>query len=153
MQTVFQGEVVVDYGQAYLVSDSSWPEDPMGGAFPGQVNGLCGAALPGFLFLVTGLHDGPVGFTVELHDKQPSIEEIWEDVVEVSFRPGSGTVALVEWGGETAVSMVLEPRDLRVRYSAHGMDLVRNPAASGGSLNSTGTSSSSGRRRPAPTGW
>ncbi len=129
MQTLFQGDVVVDYSQVYVMSDPAWPEDPMGGAFPGQLNGLCGAALPGFLFLVTGLHDGPVGFTVELHDEEPSVDDIWEDVVEVSFRPASDTVAVVEWGNGAAVSMVLEPRDFRVRYSAYGMDLAREKSS------------------------
>lgn len=125
MQSLFQGEVVVDYGQAYVMS--GWlPLDPMGVAFPGQVNGLCGAASPGFLFLITGLQTGPVGFTVELHDEEPSIDDLWEDVVEASFRPESETVAVVEWGGEPVVSMVFGVRDFRVRYSASGMDLARS---------------------------
>ncbi len=126
MRTLFQGEVLVDYGQAYVVSGSSMPEDPMGGAFRGQVNGLCGAASPGFLFLITGLHNGPVGFTVELHDEEPSVDDVWEDVVEVSFRPESDTAAVVEWGGPPVASMVLGARDFRVRYSAYGMDLARD---------------------------
>jgi len=81
--------------------------------------------VPGFLFLVTGLHYGPVGFTVELHDEEPPLDDVWEDVVEVSFRPDSDPVAVVEWGGEAAVSMALGASDFRVRYSGRGMDAAR----------------------------
>ena len=128
MKTLFHGEVLVDYGQAYVLS-GLLPENPMGGAFPGQVNGLCGAASPGFLFLITGLHYGPVGFTVELHDEEPAMDDVWEDVVEVSFRPESDTVAVLEWGGATAAAMTLGRRDFRVRYSAYGMDRARQKSS------------------------
>ncbi|WP_112109093.1 hypothetical protein [Parafrankia sp. Ea1.12] len=66
MRTVFDGDVYVHCRQIYVQSgpDVAGPES----AFPGQVNGLCGAALPGWLHLVTGLHAGRVGFTVQVHE-------------------------------------------------------------------------------------
>jgi len=47
----------------------------------------------------------------------------WEDVVEVSFRPATPTVELMEWDGDRR-PLDLEQRDYRVRYCAYGMDLA-----------------------------
>ncbi|EQD86654.1 hypothetical protein A8924_0124 [Saccharopolyspora erythraea NRRL 2338] len=123
MRTLFDGEVHVHYGQIYVQSEI--------GALTleehraGQSNGLCGAAVPGQLFLTTGLHTGHVGFTVEVHDERPDVDEAWEEAVEASFRPLSPEVALVEWGGEAAWSLDLEEIDYRVRYCAVAMDESR----------------------------
>ncbi|MGH9128851.1 MAG: hypothetical protein ACRDY2_07775 [Acidimicrobiales bacterium] len=58
----------------------------------GRGTGLCRAgqrplraAVPGALFLSTGLHTGQVGFTVELHDERP---EVGPDVVVRESAPG-----------------------------------------------------------------
>jgi hypothetical protein len=57
----------------------------------------------GALFLRTGLHSGKVGFTVELHDSRPPVDESWEQVVEASFRRDAASqVMLVTWGGHLA---------------------------------------------------
>jgi hypothetical protein len=48
----------------------------------GHLHASCGAAVAGALFLSTGLHSGKVGFTVELHDSRPPVDESWERVVE-----------------------------------------------------------------------
>jgi hypothetical protein len=42
--------------------------------------------------------------------------------VEVSFEPTADDVALVQWGGEAAWPLAVEPVDLRARYCAWGMD-------------------------------
>ena len=99
MQVLFTGGLHVHYGQVYVESGWAMPSDPLSAAFAGQVNGLCGAATPGFLFMVTGLHTGYVGFTVELHYASPPIDDAWEEVVEVSFKPTADDVALVQLGG------------------------------------------------------
>ncbi|MGW0916873.1 hypothetical protein ACWD1Z_34955 [Streptomyces sp. NPDC002784] len=65
---------------------------------PNRLLRLCGAANPGHLFLTTGLHTGRVGLTVEVHEAEPSLDERWEEIVEVSFRPGSSQTAVVPWG-------------------------------------------------------
>lgn len=74
------------------------------------------------LWLVTGLHTGNVGFAVEVHDEGPPLDPIWEDVVEVSFRPMSEHTSLVQWAGEAAWDLNLARTDYRVRYCARRMD-------------------------------
>lgn len=121
MQILFDGEVDTDYNQIYVVSGPDSHRD-LDTAFSGQVNGLCGGATSGFLYLSTGLHAGHVGFTVELHEEAPPVDDFWEDVVEVSFRPGSETLHVIELFGPAACSLAVPQVDLRVRYCAHGMD-------------------------------
>ncbi|WP_338118790.1 hypothetical protein [Streptomyces cyaneofuscatus] len=120
------GEVHVHYSQIYVQSDPDGTAPGLGEAFAGQSGGLCGAAAPGALWLVTGLHTGSVGFTVEVHDEAPPLTPDWEDVVEVSFRPVSEDTSLVQWGGEAAWDLELPVTDYRVRYSARGMDKGRD---------------------------
>lgn len=120
------GEVGVSYGQIYVESAPGSPTPRMYEAFAGQSSGLCGAAVPGALFLRTGLHTGDVGFTVEVCGQAPSLDPAWEDVVEVSFYPVSDQSFLVEWAGEDSWELDLkEGLDYRVRYCAQGMDKAR----------------------------
>jgi hypothetical protein len=116
------GEVHVHYGQIYVESDPDDVTPALSEAFAGQSGGLCGAAVPGALWLHTGLHTGNVGFTVEVHDDAPPPDPVWEDVVEVSFRPLSERTSLVQWAGEAAWDLDLARTDYRVRYCARGMD-------------------------------
>ncbi|MFJ8079249.1 hypothetical protein ACIQ6Y_01290 [Streptomyces sp. NPDC096205] len=118
-------EVFVHYGQIYVESDPDEFGPGLAEAFAGQVNGLCGAAFPGALFLTTGLHTGDVGFTVEVHDHAPPLDPVWEEVVEASYRPVSDTSLLVQWAAEDSWPLGLEETDLRVRYCARGMDEAR----------------------------
>ncbi|MEV7296312.1 hypothetical protein ACIQ9K_13705 [Streptomyces microflavus] len=120
------GEVHVSYSQIYVQSDPNGTNPGLGEAFAGQSGGLCGAAVPGAMWLVTGLHTGSVGFTVEVHDEAPPLTPGWEDVVEVSFRPVSEGTSLVQWAGEAAWDLKLPVTDYRVRYSARGMDKGRD---------------------------
>ncbi|MEU8034588.1 hypothetical protein AB0C13_39565, partial [Streptomyces sp. NPDC049099] len=122
MRRPVEGEVHVHYGQLYVESDPDSYGPDLAEAFAGQSSGLCGAAIPGTLWLTTGLHTGDVGFTVEVHDHAPPLDPSWEDVVEVSFRPVSDSTALVLWGGEGSWELGLEETDYRVRYCAQGMD-------------------------------
>ncbi|MFJ3307444.1 hypothetical protein ACIPSA_30985 [Streptomyces sp. NPDC086549] len=119
------GEVHVHYGQIYVESDPDSFGLDLAEAFAGQTSGLCGAAVPGGLWLMTGLHTGNVGFTVEVHDQAPPLDAVWEEVVEVSFRPVSADSVLNEWGGGAAWDLDLEETDYRVRYCAQGMDQAR----------------------------
>lgn len=116
------GEVHVHYGQIYVESDPEGFGPGLAEAFAGQTSGLCGAATPGALWLTTGLHTGCVGFTVEVHDDAPPLDPVWEDVVEVSFRPLSERSVLMEWAGEAVWELDLAETDYRVRYCAQGMD-------------------------------
>jgi hypothetical protein len=119
MRTLMSEPAWVHYGQIYVESSEDFAD--LGECFAGQRNGLCGAAVPGKLFLITGLHTGKVGFTVELHDRMPSVDYTAEEVVEASYRP-LGEAALVCWGGGGDWPLELEQVDYRVRYCGWGMD-------------------------------
>jgi hypothetical protein len=99
MTTMFEGRLWVHYGQAYVYGGND--EIDLKAAFARQQNGLCGAADPGSLFLITGLHTGSVDFRVEHHDHEPPTDASWEEIVEVSFRPDE-PVTLAQWGGGDA---------------------------------------------------
>ncbi|WP_345590083.1 hypothetical protein [Streptomyces marokkonensis] len=127
MRTVYSGELHVSYGQFYVDSRSRRDGDDPGpsSACAGQTNGLCGAAVPGHLFLVTGLHTGRVGLTVEVHGAPPPLDDGWEDVVEASFRPASASTDVLPWGDGPLCALDLLPVDHRVRYCGRGMDRGR----------------------------
>ncbi|MGA5134789.1 hypothetical protein ACPCTO_33880 [Streptomyces olivoreticuli] len=122
MRRLVDGHVHVDYSQIYVESDPAGFDAGLAEAFAGQASGLCGAAVPGALWLRTGLHTGNVGFTVEVHDQAPPLDPAWEDVVEVSFHPVSARSRLVQWAGEAVCELELEETGYRVRYCAAGMD-------------------------------
>ncbi|MFI1828138.1 hypothetical protein ACH41E_17065 [Streptomyces sp. NPDC020412] len=122
MRKPVTGKVHVHYGQIYVHSDPDNTIPDLSEAFAGQRVGLCGAAVPGTLWLVTALHTGDVDFTVEIHDEAPPLHSDWQDVVEVSFRPMSERTSLVQWAGEAAWNLDLILTDYRVRYCAQGMD-------------------------------
>src|SRR5215472_12718518 len=105
----------VHYGQIYVQSGEDYPD--LAECFGGQSNGLCGAAMPGMLFLITGLHTGEVGFTVQLYHEPPPIDDSWQEVVEASFQP-MGEAELVGWAGQEYWPLDLAEVSYRVRYSA-----------------------------------
>ncbi|NJQ06517.1 hypothetical protein [Streptomyces lonarensis] len=122
MRVPVTGEVYVHYSQIYVESEPEGGPPPMDEAFAGQRSGLCGAGVPGALWLTTGLHTGRLGFVVEVHDEEPPLDPDWEEVVEVSFRPQSDRSQLVQWAGEEVWELGLDRTDYRVRYCARGMD-------------------------------
>ena len=61
VRTVMSEDAWVHYGQFSVHSTDDWPD--LGECFAGQRNGLCGGAMPGHLFLITGSHTGHVGTT------------------------------------------------------------------------------------------
>jgi len=122
MRRHVEGEVRVHYGQIYVESDPESFGPDLAQAFAGQRAGLCGAAIPGALWLTTGLHTGHVGFTVEVHDQAPPLDPVWEEAVEVSFRPASARSVLLEWAGSATWELGLDETDYRARYCAQGMD-------------------------------
>jgi hypothetical protein len=121
MKVLYDGPVHVSYFQIYVMSGGTFASDPAE-SNQGQANGLCGAALPGTLFLTTGLHTGQTHFTIELHATEPPLNDTWEEIVEASFRPVEQEIALVEWAGEAIHHLDLPVDDYRVRYCATGMD-------------------------------
>jgi hypothetical protein len=118
---VFDGRLHVHYGQAYVFSGDADETGEMDACFRGQLNGLVGAALPGELFLMTGLHTGYVQFRV-VGAAEPLPDETWEECVEASFEP-SGEVRLVDWDRNLVCNVALDQRQAyRARYHARGMD-------------------------------
>ncbi|WP_328472968.1 hypothetical protein OHA21_11285 [Actinoplanes sp. NBC_00393] len=121
MPALYDDLISTAYGQFYVTSDFDDEPDPTE-AFPGQANGLCGAQVPGGLFLVTGRHDGKVQLRVELRDGPPP-EDGWEEIVEVSFTPVSDEVTLMTWHvDEYPLPGLQAGVAYRVRYCARGMD-------------------------------
>jgi hypothetical protein len=87
----------------------------------GQRNGLCGAAVPGCLAMLTGRHTGYVPWRVEWHEDEPQLDPMWEDVVEVSFRPEMTGQLLQTFQNHYRFAL---PRvtDMRVRFCGRDMD-------------------------------
>jgi hypothetical protein len=115
---LFAGKPFISYGQIYL-SSGEWSPD-LQECFAGQVNGLCGAAVPGGLWLTTNLHTGWLPFEVELHETLPSLDPGWEDVVEASLTVGSD-LRLVECCAD-GHQLEVPVGEYRVRYCGFGMD-------------------------------
>lgn len=87
--------------------------------FEGQVNGLCGAALPGILSMRTGLHTGAVPVRVVIVDAPPPLGDA-EDIVEVSFRPTESALRFAAFDDGEEISIPL--RSYRARWSATAME-------------------------------
>ncbi|MDR7275298.1 hypothetical protein [Catenuloplanes atrovinosus] len=123
MAVLFDAEISVHYGFVML-SDGDDPPDLIESR-AGQRNGLCGAAIPGGLAMVTGLHTGRVPFVVRWHDEEPPVGAEWEDVVEVPFRPASPELVLSAFEDFFDVR-VPSAGSLRTRYCAVGMDAAND---------------------------
>lgn len=125
MKRLFAGNVGVHYSAMYF--QGAVAEMPDGDAyFEGQVNGLCGARMRTLLLLRTGLHTGSVSLTVEFWDKEPPLEDSWEEAVEVSFVVNDPEwTGILEWGGAGWYPIDLRWGRYRVRYCARNMDAGR----------------------------
>lgn len=115
MAVQFDDELHVHYSQFYVWSGT----DGSGGQSTSPRGGQV------MLDLTTGLHTGNVRVTVEVLDAPVPVGDEWEDVVEVSFRPTSEQVFLVQWAGEASWPLSLDWIDYRVRYCATGMARAR----------------------------
>jgi len=61
-----------------------------------------------------------------VQQSHPPVDDGWEEVVEVSYRPSSVEAALTGWGGEAQpVPLGLEVTGYRVRLCATKMDEAR----------------------------
>jgi hypothetical protein len=125
MTELFAGNVEVNYGQAYIELDGAF-QGAMDECFLGQSNGLCGAQSPAILFLMTGLHTGPVGLTIHLFDTDPGADENWEEIVEVSFQAPNGEITLMEWAADQGAAIALPSGAYRARYSGRAMQAAND---------------------------
>lgn len=119
MRVLFDDVVIVAFHSFWIVGDDEARWDTA--AHGGQSNGLCGAAEPGTLSFITGLHTGPVPVRVEAHGAEPPVEPEWQEVVEASFAATGSDVVTALWQGP-AYPLALEAGDHRVRYCAVGFD-------------------------------
>lgn len=111
----FAGVVPVSYSQLLVASGEMEGVEYLA-AVHGQDNGLCGAAVPGFLFLVTGTHTGLVHLTVRELGAAPELTAA-EEIVEVSFSPETPRVSILGWDGERLFQGELSVPSNRVRWS------------------------------------
>ncbi|HKU95999.1 MAG TPA: hypothetical protein VJR58_12020 [Vineibacter sp.] len=125
MAVLFAQDIHVHYGQAYLEVAGQF-DGEMEPCFRGQQNGICGAAVPDFLFFITGLHTGKVGFSINLFEEDPGIDDLWDEIVEVSFLVPRNEISLVEWGAENEYTIPIGPGTYRARYYARDMQAGRD---------------------------
>jgi TonB family protein len=124
MERLFDGKVRVDHSHFYIVTDPDLLPD-MTECFDGQDNGLCGAAQPGVLFLMTGLHMGSIRLSVELWDCEPPLDDTWEEIVEVSFAVRPSANPMLTEPMVAAHPLKLGQGTFRVRYLARNMEAGR----------------------------
>jgi hypothetical protein len=122
MQMLFDGEIQVHYGFLFLQPGDLAPD--LRDAFGGQSNGLCGAAHPGVLAMVTGLHTGGVPVRIETHELAPPLDESWEEIVEVSVTIDGQHYGLSAFD-EFEELPALEAGQYRARWHASGMEESR----------------------------
>ncbi|WP_093089174.1 hypothetical protein [Pseudonocardia oroxyli] len=117
METMFEGDIFVSYGQMMIENPAAWDVDyDAEHSFAGQVNGLCGAGMPERLWMFTGLHTGWVRLTVEHHDTSPALDQQWEEIVEAPFTPTGAPLQLMGLMANEAYPLLLPASvPLRVR--------------------------------------
>jgi hypothetical protein len=117
----------VHYRQAYLVDaldelsvPESFPKD-----HPEHHVGIIRVG-DGNATLITGLHTGPVGFSVTVADHDPGADaDGYEDIVEISFWSKSERLRISEWSGDRDHPLPKLPSGpgwYRLRYHAVNMD-------------------------------
>lgn len=119
MTVLLDDTIHVHYGFVTLAVEGDYPD--FAAAREGQVNGLCGAAEPEALVMVTGMHTGAVPFRIEVHAERPELDESWEEIVEASISIPEGEML---WWAFDEGGAVQFPHvgTYRTRYNASGMD-------------------------------
>ncbi|MEU4689266.1 hypothetical protein [Actinoplanes sp. NPDC023714] len=116
VEVLLDTPIRVHYGYLRLGDAHADLGDPRE-AMRGQVNGLCGAAIPGVLHLKTGPMSGEVRVRVELHTAEPFLADVWHDVVEAPFSTRSEDLMLAAFDCQEG-PVDLPPGNYRVRYCA-----------------------------------
>lgn len=75
------------------------------------------------MFLMTGLHTGQVGFTVEVSESAPELDPSWEEIVEAPFLVPDVPIALYQWAEPPGQGRLLPlaAGQYRARYSARNV--------------------------------
>ncbi|GAA2073550.1 hypothetical protein IDH50_13360 [Aeromicrobium tamlense] len=121
MTLVFDGTIEVHYGFGHLQERG---DDPAELDMAGQRNGLCGAKTAGQLVFLIGLHTGGIRFAIDWLDSEPSLDESWEDVVEVSIDVPAGDIVLATFDDWRDVPLPASGPH-RARLHASGLDEAR----------------------------
>lgn len=126
MRVLFDDLVWVSYGYVFVEPQYGVATPDLIASRGGQRNGLCGAAEPGGLAMVTGTHTGRVAVRVESHADEPPLADDWEEVVEVAFVPADTGYVLTafDFGVDLDVPTAVP---LRARWCATGMDEAGGP--------------------------
>jgi hypothetical protein len=116
--------IFVTYSQAWVFpGDDQYDSDyDIESVFDGQANGLCGAAEPGVLLLITATHTGEIPFRIEYHDSEPRLADEWEDVVEVSYSVTESRTGIIGLDDEQQHELALPRGSYRARYCVSGLD-------------------------------
>jgi hypothetical protein len=77
--------------------------------------------VPGYLQLQVGTHTGWVPFRLELHESEPMLDPVWEEVVEVSFTALSQQASLTGLMSDS-YEFTMPPGVYRVRYCIRGFE-------------------------------
>ncbi len=73
--------------------------------------------------LTTGLHHGEVGFTIDILDGPPPLDDTWEEIVEASYWNESGDLVLADFYGYIRHQFSLEPdKEYRLRFCGRGFE-------------------------------
>jgi hypothetical protein len=119
VETLLDTKINISY-RFMVLGDETGGDGERSDATRGQRNGLCGAALPGELHLITGLHTGDVGVRIELHSDEPALGDEWEEAVEATFATTSEDLTLSSFDDRCG-PIDLPPGTYRVRYCARGL--------------------------------
>lgn len=123
MIVLFDADVPVHYGFMFLTGGDEYPD--LGDTWAGQQNGLAGAATPGVLSMITGLHTGRVPLRIEWHATAPEPGADWEEIVDVPFAPPSVDMCVQSFQDSFEIRLP-DTGLLRARYCAAGMDAARD---------------------------
>src|SRR5690349_13833918 len=113
--TLFSGTMFSCFRQLHVMSGECQellPDD----ARKGHVNGLCGGAVPGGLFMTVGIHTGNIPITVELHEQAPPLDDAWDEIVETSCTFEEEPVYLFGWAGESSEELLMPLGQYRARF-------------------------------------
>lgn len=121
MTLVLDGTIDVHYGFARLQERAA---DSAELDMAGQANGLCGAKTSGQLVFLTGLHTGDIHFAVEWLEREPALDEWWEDVIEASIDIPRGEIVLATFEDCRDVPLPAHGSH-RARLHASGLDEAR----------------------------
>ena len=107
---------------------AAWEGVPLNGFDLATANGFIGQGAPWAVYVITGCLFGPVRLTIEVHDGPVAAGDQWTEIVESEFVSHSGTLRLIQWGGEHIATLegLLTPGPWGLRACARGRDLARS---------------------------